>query len=91
MTDGKKVLALGFLLFGSEPLLAQTLPFYSPDVLCSNPDFTKDAKALCETYFNSQRYELSKTWGSYDTNKRLRRISDKNIKDYTALKDCLER
>jgi hypothetical protein len=49
----KKILTLGFLLLGSEPLSAQTLPFYSPDVLCSNPDFTKDAKLLCETDFNS--------------------------------------
>ena len=45
----KKVLTLGFLLLGLEQLSAQTLPFYSPDVLCNNPDFTKDAKALCET------------------------------------------
>ena len=87
----KKVLTLGFLLLGLEQLSAQTLPFCSPDVLCNNPDFTKDAKALCETYFNVQRYELSKTWELYDTHKRLRCISDKNIKDYTALKDCLER
>ena len=45
---------------------------------------------LCAKH-NVQRYELSKTWDLYDTNKRLRCISDKNIKDYTALKDCLER
>jgi len=45
----KKVLALGFLLLGLEQLSTQTLPFYSPDVLYNNPDFTKDAKALCET------------------------------------------
>ena len=87
----KKVLALGFLLLGLEQLSVQTLPFCNTDVLCNNPDATKAAKLLCETYLNLQRDELSKTWDLYDTNKRLRCISDKNIKDYTALKDCLER
>ena len=83
----KKALTLGFLLLGLEQLSAQTLPFYSPDVECK----ASTARILCEAAFNLQRDELSKTWDLYDANQRLWCVSDKNIKGYRALKDCLER